>query len=258
MTDPLRARLALTRAIPDSFPNAVVQSPPATPIQVDRARRQHAAYVAALESLGVEVKVLPALPQFPDCCFVEDCAVSAEGVTLITRLGVPSRQGEAESIADALRPYARLEFMTGPATLEGGDCLRIDKRWYVGLSNRTNLAGARRLREVFGPLGYDVVEVPLGDVLHLKCVCSYLGGGWLLLAEETIPAAVFRDVRVIPVPAVETYAANCLSVNGTVLVSAGFPATRQAIEAAGLRVRELETTEFRKADGSLTCLSLLL
>ena len=124
MSDTIRA---ITRAIPDTFADAVVRAAPTEPIRIDLARRQHRAYVDALESLGVTVTVLPAEREFPDCCFVEDCAVYAEGLALITRPGAPSRRGEAESVAEALRPLARLEFMTGPGTLDGGDCLRIGK-----------------------------------------------------------------------------------------------------------------------------------
>ncbi len=258
MSDPVRFHRAITRAIPDTFPNAVVRSAPVEPIRVDVARRQHRAYVEALEALGLAVEVLPAAPRYPDSCFVEDCAVGARGVALITRPGVASRRGEETAVAEALRPHVRLEFTTEPATLEGGDCLRIGRRWYVGRSDRTNAAGILRLRAVFEPLGFEVVEVPVGRSLHLKCLCSYLGDGWLLLVEGTIAPGGFRDVRVLTVPTEEASAANCVAVNGTVLMPAGCPITRRAIEATGLGVRELDTSEIRKADGSLSCLSVLL
>jgi dimethylargininase len=258
MNSTTRVIHAVTRGIPDTFSDAVVEVAPPEPIRTDVARRQHLAYVKALQSLGLVVTVLPAEDRFPDCCFVEDCAVYADGIALITRPGTRSRRGEEISIADALRPHARLQWMAAPATLEGGDCLLMGRRWYVGRSERSNAAGACRLREVFGPLGFEVVEVPVGGLLHLKCVCSCLGDGVLLLADGAVPPDAFPDVRVIRVPADEAYAANCVAVNGTVLMPAGFPAARRAIEAEGLRVQELDVSEIRKADGSLTCLSLLL
>lgn len=254
----MTVRRAIVRAIPDSFPRAVAREVPAEPIAVARARRQHAAYVEALAALGVAVEVLPPVDAFPDCCFVEDCAIVADGVALVARPGAASRRGEEETVAEALAAHVRLEFMAAPATLDGGDCLRVGRHWYVGRSERTNAAGARRVREAFEPLGFAVTEVPVGRSLHLKSVCSHLGSGWLLLAEGSIPAGAFAGMRVMPVPAHEANAANCLAVNGTVLMAAGFPATRNAIEAAGFRVRELDASEFRKADGALTCLSLLL
>jgi dimethylargininase len=147
--------------------------------------------------------------------------------------------------------------MISPATLDGGDCLRLGKRWYVGRSQRTNQAGIGRLREVFEPHGFDVIEIPLGDTLHLKCACSSLGEDSMLLADGTISPGLFSDVRVFHVPATERHAANCLCVNDTVLMAAGFPATRRLVEGAGYRVRELDTCEIRKADGAMTCMSIL-
>jgi dimethylargininase len=249
---------AICRGVPATFDRALVQARPAEPIRVDVARRQHRAYVEALRSFGLEVTVLPAAPEFPDCCFVEDCAVYAAGVALITRPGAVARRGEEGSVANALQRYARVERMTDPATLDGGDCLRVGKRWYVGRSGRTNAAGVHRLRQVFEPLGFAVTEIPLGPILHLKCVCSALSENRMLLAEGSILPEVFGDVHIVSVPAEEAYAANCLCVDGTVLLAAGFPATRRVLEAEGFTVREVDTSEMRKADGSLTCMSILV
>lgn len=251
-------RRAICRAMPATFECAVVQAAPLEPIRLGLAQEQHQAYMQALASLGVQVSLLPADSDFPDCCFVEDCAVYAERVALITRLGVASRRGEEQAVAEALRPYAWLEATVAPATLEGGDCLRLGKRWFVGRSQRTNAAGMRRLCQVFEPLGYAIIEVPLGHILHLKCVCSRLGDETLLLAERTIPPEVFGDVRVVHVPADESYAANCVCVDRTVLLPAGFPSTRRALETAGLTIIELDMSEIRKADGSMSCLSILM
>lgn len=249
---------AFCREVPVTFDQAIVQSRSSVPIDVRLAQKQHQAYVQALESMGLQVQVLPADWHFPDCCFVEDCAVMAEGVALITRLGATSRRGEETAIAAALEPHVRIERMSEPATLDGGDCLRIGKRYYVGRSQRTNANGVDRLREVFAPLGFEVIEVPLHDILHLKCVCSRLDEETMLLAEGSIAPEVFRNVRIIRVPAAEAYAANCLGVNGMILMPAGFPVTRRAIEDVGFRVVELDQSEIRKADGAMTCMSILL
>src|SRR5687768_9164948 len=133
---------ALTRRIPATFAKALVAHAPGEPIDLDRARAQHDAYVAALRSLGVEVIDLPAIDDHPDCCFVEDCALVAGGVALVTNPGAPSRRGEVETIAEALRGMVtRVERTGGDATIDGGDCLRIGKQWFIGLSGRTNEAG---------------------------------------------------------------------------------------------------------------------
>jgi dimethylargininase len=249
---------AICREVPATFDRAVVQSPSPEPIQASVAQEQHRAYVRALEAIGLHVQVLPADAQFPDCCFVEDCAVVAEGVALVARLGADSRRGEETAIAAALAPHASLEPMNVPATLDGGDCLRLGKRWYVGRSQRTNAAGIARLRSVFAPLGFEVIEVALDGILHLKCVCSRLDDETMLLAEGSVPPEIFRDVRILRVPAGEAYAANCLSVRGTVLMPAGFPNTRRVVEAAGFPVIELDHSEIRKADGAMTCLSIVV
>ena len=248
---------ALTRGIPESFLAATVEAPPAVPIDLGLAKSQHRAYVEALSSLGLTVILLPPDHSHPDCCFVEDCVLYAGGVALVANAGAPSRRGEEKAVAAALRPYARLEPMHDPATLDGGDCLRIGERIFVGQSKRTNASGLERVREVFERAGYEVVPVPVVGSLHLKCVCSSLGEKAVLLADGTIPPDTFRGLKVVLVPQEEAYAANCLAVNDTALVARGHPETERAIRRAGLQVIALDNSEIRKADGSLTCSSVL-
>lgn len=248
--------LAITRGIPSSFAHALVQHAPSAPIDVDAARREHAAYVDALGALGFEVLVLPADERYPDGCFVEDCAVVHEGRALLTRTGAPSRRGEVEGLRDVLAGLAQLETMQAPATLEGGDCLRIGRRLYIGLGARTNEAGVARAREVFGPVGLEVLGVPIGALLHLKCVCSSPGPGHVLVAAGTVPPETFADVAAIVVPAEEAHAANCVAKGGAVLIPSGCPVTEAALQAAGYRVLTIDNEQIRRADGALTCMSL--
>ncbi len=250
-------RHAITREIPATFADALVAQPHAEPIDVARAREQHAAYVQALRDLGLEVAVVPADDAYPDCCFVEDTCVIAEGIALMTMPGAASRRGEMPAVRAALPPDLEIVEMNRPATLDGGDCLRTAGRIYVGRSARTNAYGVQKLRRTFEPAGLDVVDLPVPDALHLKCHVTPLGREMILLVEDWLPPAMFPDVRAVVVPAAEAYAANVLAIGDTVLMAAGFKRTRDALEAAGFRVVALETTEFRKADGSLTCLSLV-
>lgn len=251
--------LALTRSLPDSFVHALSAVPPDPPIDLAQARRQHATYRATLEAFGAEVTLLAADEACPDCCFIEDTAVVAGGIALVTRPGAPSRQSEGPAVAAALAPWVELATMPGPATLDGGDCLRLGRTLYIGRSARTNLAGIARAAEVFEPRGYRVVAVDLPPhVLHLKCVASPLGGDRVLLAEQTLPAALFAGAAIVWVPPEETYAANAVAIGDQVVIAAGFPRTHAALDAAGLRVHPIATTEMRKADGSLTCLSILV
>jgi len=254
----MQLKHAICRSIPDSFDRAIAQNRPASPINVQIARQQHQGYVRTLRSLGLQVTVLPGDSALPDCCFIEDCAVCADGTAMITRLGADSRRGEEQAAAEALKPNAHLEWMAAPATLDGGDCLRMGSRLFLGRSQRTNAAGIDRLRAVFEPLGFEVIEIPLGPILHLKCVCSGLDDDRVLLAEHTISPEFFAGKRVVRIPAAEAHAANCVCVNGTVLLAAGCPESHRIIHAEGLDVIELDMSEFRKADGSMTCLSILL
>jgi dimethylargininase len=247
---------AVVRGIPDTFQSATVMVRSSDAIDVELARRQHGAYVAALRRLDVAVTELPGDPAFPDCCFVEDCIVQADGTGVITALGEPSRRGEERAIDDFFQTHTTLGRMQLPATADGGDCLRVDKRIYVGLSLRTNEGGLERIREAFAPRGFEVVGVPVTDVLHLKCVCSYLGRGKLLLADGYVPPETFRDVEIVSIPKEESYAANAVAIGDVVLLADGHPAARRAVERAGFQVVPLATSEIAKADGSLTCLSV--
>jgi dimethylargininase len=245
---------AVTRAIPASFSRALSAVTPRKPIDVPLARVQHAAYCAALAACGVTVETLASDEACPDCCFVEDAAVVVGERALITRPGAPSRRAETTVVAAALRPHLELVEMTAPATLDGGDCLRIGNTLYAGRSARSNAEGIAQL-SVLG-LRVVAVDVPPG-LLHLKCVCSPLGGDRLLLAEHSIRAATF-EASIVWVPAAETYAANAVAVGDHVVVADGFPRTHDALAAAGFTVHAVPTSEVRKADGSLTCESIVL
>jgi dimethylargininase len=253
---------AITRSISPAYASALAAAPPPVPIDLAAAHVQHAAYQAALASLGLSIVSMPPDPDHPDSCFVEDTAIVADGAVLLTRSGAPSRRGEVEAVAAVLANFADLGDLhrtEAPATLDGGDCMRLGRTIYVGLSARTNQAGADRVREVFAPLGFEVVAIPLPPaILHLKCVCSPLADDQMLLADGSLPAALFGGAGIVRVPDGERYAANALAHGGGVIVSAGHPQTAAALEAAGYRVLPLQTTEFRKADGSLTCLSILV
>jgi dimethylargininase len=246
---------ALVREIPASFAGALCAQAPADPIDVARARTQHAAYVAALQAAGVHVEVLPGDEAHPDCVFVEDTAVIVDGVALITQPGAPSRRGETEAIAAALAQHVEIVRMEGDATLDGGDCMRVGETIYIGASARTNSAGIARLSDVFCKLRIVTVWLP-AEVLHLKCVCTPLRDDLILLADNSLAASTF-DAQAIRIPADETYAANALALGEHVLVADGFPRTHDALARAGFTLHRVPTSELRKADGSLTCQSLL-
>lgn len=249
----LRYRNALVRGVSPSFSRAITRHPEAP--DAARAAAQHAAYVQALRDAGLAVTALPADPELPDCCFVEDTALLAEGRALVCCPGAPARRAEVASVAAAL-PMPRLyaDQLVPGATLDGGDCLRVGRRWYVGRSGRTNEAGIAAVRLAFPE--YEVIPVPVVD-LHLKSSCSDLGGSRVLLAEGTIDAEVFSGLELVFVHAEEAAAANVVALGDLVLVAAGFPRVAATLGALGYAVVPIAADELRKADGALTCLSLL-
>ncbi len=246
---------AIVRSIPASFVDALAMAPQA--IDVALARVQHAAYVAALEAAGATVRAIAAREDCPDCCFVEDTAVVVGRRALIANPGAPSRRAEVDAVA-AMLASCGLEVarMVAPATLDGGDCMRVGDMIYVGRSARTNAAGIARLAEVFAGIRVVAVELPAG-ILHLKCVVTPLGGDRVLLARDSLAAATFA-ASIVWVPADERYAANAVAIGTHAIVAAEYPGTHQALAAAGFTLHPVPTSEVRKADGSLTCQSILL
>jgi dimethylargininase len=231
------------------------------PIDLTRARAQHASYCAALRAAGAEVRVLPALDHLPDASFVEDTAVVVDEVAVLGAPGVASRAAEAEAIAGTLEAYRPVRRLDRPdATLEGGDVLRIDRTVYVGRSGRTNQAGVEALRRVLDPLGYRVRAVVVEGCLHLKTGCSSAGDGIAVLNPSWVSGRLFEadGLTVVPVASSEPWAANVLRVAGTLLIPAGNAATARRLRAAGLDPVEIEIGEFQKAEAGLTCLSLLV
>lgn len=222
-----------------------------------KALDQHRAYIAALQGCGLTVTVLPADEEYPDSVFIEDTAVLSEKVAVVTRPGAGSRRGEEDAAAAALKNfYDRLEYVSAPGTLEGGDVMRAGDKFFIGISARTNPEGARQLAGILQKHGYAATLVPLRDVLHLKTGVAYLENNRLLACGEFLDHPLLSGFEIVPVPQAETYAANSVWVNGRVLVPAGFPQTRENIEALGCETVPVDVCEFRKLDGGLSCLSL--
>ena len=225
---------------------------------MEKARWQHRSYVDALRSLGVDVTELPHDNRFPDCCFVEDQAVVCDDLALITRSGLASRRGEADAVTEVLEAHCTTIRMESPACLDGGDVLHVKNCLFVGLSGRTNEAGVDVLREVFEPVGLRIKAIKTDTVqLHLKCVCSALTCNLVVAAEHLAQPDWFEPADVIWIPQEEGYASNLVGIGETVLIPAGFPKTNEILETHGFRTIVLENSEIRKADGALTCCSIL-
>jgi dimethylargininase len=248
---------ALTRAVSPTLGHCELTYIPRQQINIERAIEQHQQYERCLADLGVRIISLPAEAELPDAVFVEDPVVVVDEVAVVTVMGAESRRKEAESLAKALFAFKPLRRLREPACLEGGDVLRIGSTVYVGLSPRTNEAGISQLAAELGPLGYRVRPVPVRGCLHLKTACCSLGDGTALVNRAWVDTAALHDVKLIDVAEDEPWSANVLRIGDTVLLPASFPHTEAILRRAGVQVRTLDVSELRKAEGSLTCMSVI-
>jgi len=221
-----------------------------------KALGQHEAYCKALQESGLQLTILDPDPNFPDAPFVEDTAVIIPECAIIARPGDPRRRGEELTILSVLKQYKTIETIKGEGTLDGGDVLLIDKQFYVGLSERTNEAGSNQLKEIVKPHGYQTKLIKIKDILHLKSGVNHLGGHWISIYKSWDHLEEFKEFNKILVNPEESYAANCLFINSTILIPKGFPDTLSKIKAIGHDFLELDMSEYQKMDGGLTCLSL--
>jgi dimethylargininase len=221
-----------------------------------RMLEQHEAYLQALAALGAEVQPLPADSAFPDGCFVEDVAIITPGCAVITRSGAPSRRGESaalEPLLAQLRDIARIE---APGCVDGGDVILAGDRALIGLSDRTNEDGARQLSRLLAAEGTQARTVPVRAGVHLKSCVSVLGDDRLLLTSAYASCPELAGFEPIVISSGEEYAANCIASGNQLLLPAGYPRTAERLAALGFAMLTLQTSEFEKMDGGLSCLSL--
>ena len=248
---------AITRAVSPAINKCEIGFIERHEIDLAKANQQHHQYEALLAELGARVVSLPAEPDYPDSVFVEDPAVVVDEVAIMTRMGALSRRGESESLARALADYRLLRWLSEPATLEGGDVMRIGRNLYVGVSHRTNSAGIGQLTSELAPLGYSVVPVTVRGALHLKSACCSLGDGIILANRAWLDLEPLSQFRIVDVAPGEERAANVLSFGGSVIVPDCFPRTAEILDREGLRVRTLNVSELMKAEAGVTCCSLI-
>lgn len=250
--------LAITREISPRFDECEITHIERSPIDLHTARNQHREYVNALKRLGCDVVELPPEADLPDSVFVEDTAFILPEVAVITRPGADSRKPETESIVRALTSYIDLVYVREPATADGGDVLVLGKKIYIGLSTRSNQAAIDQLNETLGRYGYSVVGVPLTDCLHLKSAVSRVDDHTLLINSRWVDPACFDGYDLIEVDPSEPSAANCLPVGGSIIFPTAFPKTRATLEGYGHRVVSVDVSELAKAEGAVTCCSLII
>ena len=255
----------------------------------ERALKQHEAYCLALEQCGLTLTRLPPGPLHPDSTFVEDTAVLTDKCAVLTRPGAPSRAGEVASIKKVLTDfYSEMLSIQPPGTVDGGDVCEAGDHFFIGVSERTNEAGARQMADLLMPFGYTTSFVdirglnnmklvpgadrgpqagsPLGvvaatgsvsaGILHLKSGLAWLGDNRLVVIDSLAERTELVGYDLVRVNHEETYAANCVQVNGHVLVAAGFSGLEGKLRELGYQTIALHMSEFQKMDGGLSCLSL--
>lgn len=246
---------ALVRPPGASFANALAVHP--QPIDVTLAQKQHAGYVDALRTAGVQVEMLPPSEAFPDSCFMQDPAMVVGGAAILNRMGAQSRRGETTLVADWLRRHFDTQEITAPGTLEGGDVLNAGDRLLVGETERTNREGIAQLRAMVEPLGLEIAAVSVRDYLHLLTVVTYIGRGFVAVLESFANHSALRGFEKVIVPEGEAYAANALGIGQRVILPAGFPVTEERLRERGFEPLPVLMSEFYKADGGVSCLSLV-
>ena len=249
--------IALTRDLSPAIGRCELTHLERAPIDLPLARAQHGAYEACLASAGCRVERLAAGPEMPDSVFIEDTAVVFDEVAILTRPGAVSRRMETAAVADALRPHRPLFHVEAPGTVDGGDVLVVGRACFVGRSSRTNDAGIAQMRGVLAPYGYEVTTIEVRGCLHLKSAATAVGDDLLLMNSAWLPSAPFRALDRIDVHADEPSAANALRVGGRVIYPTSFPRTLERLERRGLRVLTVDASEVAKAEGAVTCCSLV-
>jgi len=253
----MRAAAALVRGVSPRLAAGERTHLDRVPIDLDLARRQHAAYRDLLERLGLAIVALPPAPGLPDGVFVEDAVVVVDDLAVLTRPGAPSRRAEVDTVGPVVAARGlRVAAIREPATLDGGDVLQIGTTVHVGRTSRTNAEGIAQLAALLAPLGREVVPVDVTGVLHLKTGATALPDCTVLALRGAVDPAAFPGREVVAVP--EPTGADVLPVGGTVVVSASAPATADLVAARGFAVELADISEFEKAEAGPTCLSALL
>ncbi len=247
---------AVVRKVSQKFQNGLTTSNLGKP-DYNTAITQHSNYIEAMKNCGLNVKILEADERFPDSTFVEDTAVVNKDVVVISNLGAPSRKGEEKEIKKVMEEfYNDIKSIEKPGTLEGGDVMKVENEYFIGISKRTNKEGVLQLKEILKKYGYTCTLVSLKNVLHLKTGVAYIGDNNIIASGEFIKNPLFKNYNIIEVEEDESYATNCIRVNEYVLIAKGFKKLKASILGLGYKILEMDMSEFRKMDGGLSCLSL--
>ena len=250
-------RIAVTREVSPALVQCELTHQPRVAIDIELARTQHAKYEQCLIAAGCTVERLQTTADLADSVFVEDIAVVFAELAIMTHPGAESRRRETAVVADALKKYRALQRIEPPATLDGGDVLVMGQRVFVGHSRRTNLQGIDQLRRILAPCGYTVESVPVEGCLHLKSAVTAVSEDTVLINRDWVPVDAFSDLMLLDVDREEPWGANALRIDGDIIYPTAWPKTLARLLARGFRVQPVDVGELAKAEGGVTCCSLV-
>ncbi len=249
--------IAITHEVSPNMGQCEITHIPRQEIDIELARSQHIQYEGVLVELGCQVRRLSGESSLPDSVFVEDTAIVLNEMAIIARPGAETRRDETRTISEALREYRPIFKIVSPGTLEGGDVLQIGRTLYVGVTERSNESGVKQLLDLVSPYEYEVIKVQVDGCLHLKSAVTQVGEETLLINRSWVDANSFQGKGFIEVDLGEPYAANALLVGGELVYPAIFPKTCRRLEERGYPVKVVDVSELQKAEGAVTCCSLI-
>ena len=249
--------IAVTRAVSRSINECELTHLGREPIDVERARQQHAAYERALEAAGCAIVQLDEAADLPDSVFVEDTAIVFDEIAIVTRPGAATRRPETRPIAQLLHGYREVREIQAPATVDGGDVIVAGRMVFVGQSGRTNREAVAQMRRALEPFAYEIHMVPVTGCLHLKSAATAIGEHRLLINPAWVEREAFPGVELSEIDPLEPSAANVLRVGRELICAARFHRTSERLEREGLVVRPVDLSELAKAEGAVTCCSLV-
>ncbi len=244
---------AILREVPNTYSRCVSSHPQHSSLNIEKAREQHRKYQETLENLGIETILLEKDDRFPDSCFVEDTAIVHKHRAVITRFGEPSRRGEEREVAEVLKEFKEVFFISEPGTIEGGDVIHLREYLISGLTERTNQNGVDQSSKF---LNVPIETVKDSTIVHLKSYVTYLSRDILVSTKKYSAHPIFKPFQVIEVPPEEAYGANTLTIGDVVIISSGHPKLEKMIKEHGFETITLNMSEFEKCEGALTCLSI--
>lgn len=254
----MSVRIAITRELNPAIGDCELTYQPRVAIDASIAQQQHENYQSALVSLGCEVIVVPTEQGLADSVFIEDTAIVLDEVAVMTRPGSRSRRSELAGVESVLKEYRPVRSIEGPGTVDGGDLLRVGKAIFAGLTTRTDKNGIEQLRNIVSDYGYTVFAVEASKCLHLKSAVSVIAPDTLLINPDWVSRSVFDRYELVDVHPDESHSANALPVGPGLIYPSAFPRTADKLVDRGLNVVPVDIAELQKAEGAVTCCSLIL